>query len=363
MEGDKGGPRANTLTNPDLPRAGTRVFKGGGGHVTAVFGSSSVEAMPPIMIYETKSKTAKKMRVKPSWVQELPEVVGQWGFQTETVVNTQIAVRTKGSMDETLFIKTFLFYKSLFPNLAPRFKWDGDRLIKGPIFIKADCSHGKNCKSEAALKFCHDMHCEGIHLGPGLPNATSCNQEMDDWFQDLKGRTDAQAQEIFKQKVYEYALAVKDCQNDRDTEIESAALTNDDLPQIIKGLRGNPIEKRPFSCCVTKEEIFKSWMAVGFVPFTQNALSHKKVQHLLGDGGASDEMTDKLSSTLQKYKELKEKVNAFLHVFILSTTAKNFFVLEYNHRLIPSASTASYSMRNSQCTRRVHSSRRLKMTR
>ncbi len=65
-EGDRGGPRADTLTNPNLPRAGLRVFKGSGSHVTGVFGSNVLEAMPLVMIYETKSKTAESMRVKPS---------------------------------------------------------------------------------------------------------------------------------------------------------------------------------------------------------------------------------------------------------------------------------------------------------
>ncbi len=37
--------------------------------------------MPLIMIYKTKSKTVEKMMAKPSWVQELPEVVGQFGFE------------------------------------------------------------------------------------------------------------------------------------------------------------------------------------------------------------------------------------------------------------------------------------------
>ncbi len=79
-EGDKGGPLANTLMNLDLPRAGMRVYQGGKGHVTGVFGSSPLEVMPPIMIYETKSKTAEKMKVKPSWAKELLEVVDRFDF-------------------------------------------------------------------------------------------------------------------------------------------------------------------------------------------------------------------------------------------------------------------------------------------
>ncbi len=62
-------------------------------------------------------------------------------------------------------------------------------------------------------------------------------------------------------------------------------------------------------------------MAVGFVPFTWNALSHDKVWHLLGDGGASEEMTATLSWTQQNNNEFKEKVNANFHMcFILFKT-------------------------------------------
>ncbi len=56
-------------------------------------------------------------------------------------------------MDETLFIETMLFYKSPYPNPASKFKWDGDRLIEGPIFFKTDSSPERNCKSECAIKF------------------------------------------------------------------------------------------------------------------------------------------------------------------------------------------------------------------
>ncbi len=138
----------------------------------------------------------------------------------------------------------------------------------------------------------------------------------------MKDRTDARAQEIFKQKVYKYSLAVKDHQNVGDTEIKSAALTNDNLPRIINGSKGDLIEKLPFSCCATNEKIVKSWMTIGFVPFTWNALSHKKVQHLLGDGGASEEITSTLSQTPQQYKELMESVNSLFYMcFISFTTA------------------------------------------
>ncbi len=172
-EDDKGGPWTNSLTYLDLPRAWTRVCWDGWWWRAC---NKSIWVKPP---------RSKSMKPSPIWprkwryYKELPEVVGWFGFSNESVIDTQIAIRTMGSLDETLFIETFLLYKSLVPNLAPRFKCNGDQLIKGPIFIKTDSGPGQNCKSKAALKFCHNIHCKVIHLGPCCPNATLCNQKMD----------------------------------------------------------------------------------------------------------------------------------------------------------------------------------------
>ncbi len=310
-EGDKGGPRANTLTNPALPRTGTRVFKDPGGHVTGVFGSNPLEAMPPIVIFETKSKKEENLRVKPSWCKDLPVVEGQWGFDEKCVMDAHIAVRRKGSMDEDLFIQTVLFYRSLYPNLAPRFKFSSNgKVIAGQIFIKTDSGPGRNCKSERSIKFRRDMHRDGVHLGPGLPNSTSATQEMDDWFQHFKGSTDIAAQTIFEMKLFNYSKAIRDCQNGEESTIKGAALTNDDIPYIINGRQDDPIEQRPFFHCATPANIFKSWLNVGFIPFTRKALTNQKVRHMLGDGGASDEMAAKIKSVQDSYDKLKAEVRS-----------------------------------------------------
>ncbi len=131
---------------------------------------------------------------------------------------------------------------------------------------------------------------------------------MDDLFQDFKGKMDAQAQDIFKEKTYKCTVSLKHQKEEGETKLKSAALTNDDFPTIINGQPDDLVEKQPFLCCTTPEKIFKSWMVVGFVPFTQNALSHKKVHHMLGEGGASVEMSAKVKETQQNYNCLKREV-------------------------------------------------------
>ncbi len=81
--------------------------------------------------------------------------------------------------------------------------------------------HGPGCKSEWAIKFWCDMHLEGIHFGPGLPNATSANQEVDDFFQDFKGKYNACTQEVFKEKMYAHALVLNCRQDNGETEIKN----------------------------------------------------------------------------------------------------------------------------------------------
>lgn len=39
---------------------------------------------------------------------------------------------------------------------------------------------------------------------------------------------------------------------------------------------------------------FNSSLKVGFLPFTYTALKHNNVHHMLGEGGASAEMVEKL---------------------------------------------------------------------
>ncbi len=75
-EADRSAPHANTLTNPCLPRAGTQVFQDPGGHVTGVSWSNPLEPMPPILIYNTNSKSNKNTQINPSLVHRLPEIVG-----------------------------------------------------------------------------------------------------------------------------------------------------------------------------------------------------------------------------------------------------------------------------------------------
>ena len=109
-----------------------------------------------------------------------------------------------------MFMATMLFYLKLYePTLAPRFEWDGDRLVKGPLLVKTDNGTGRQSKSQMNIKFRQDMHALGFYIAPGLPNSTSVSQEMDDLYKTFKGMTNTTSQEVFTRKTYERAVEVK----------------------------------------------------------------------------------------------------------------------------------------------------------
>ena len=62
--------------------------------------------MPPVFIFKTMAKDSKQRLVRPSWIKNLPKVVGKWGFDLPCVVNRHFAFRPNGSMDELLFMLT-----------------------------------------------------------------------------------------------------------------------------------------------------------------------------------------------------------------------------------------------------------------
>ena len=157
-EGDRGGSRTTSLTNPHLPRPGGRYAKDPGNHVSGCYGATPLEPMPPCIVYPTTAKTEERMKGKPKWAADLPAAVGRWGLGDVYEMDAHVAVRPKGSYEEDLFIRTVLFYKTLYLDLAPRFEMDGDKVVKGPVFAKCDSGPGRNCKSPRAIKFCRDMH-------------------------------------------------------------------------------------------------------------------------------------------------------------------------------------------------------------
>ena len=269
-EGDRGGSRTTSLTNPHLPRPGGRYAKDPGNHVSGCYGATPLEPMPPCIVYPTTAKTEERMKGKPKWAADLPAAVGRWGLGDVYEMDAHVAVRPKGSYEEDLFIRTVIFHKTLYLDLAPRFEMDGDKVVKRPVFAKCDSGPGRNCKSPRAIKFRRNMYREGFYIGPSLPNATSMSQELDNLFQQFKGDTDTKAEEIFARKTRERAKIIESMTKEEEAKVPPAYLTNEDIPEIINGRKDDPPgSSRPFDDNFTEEKTFKSFLAIGFCPFTR----------------------------------------------------------------------------------------------
>ena len=118
---------------------------------------------------------------------------------------------------------------------------------------------------------------------PGLPNSTGVSQEMENMFSVFKQATNSKVEQIFKRKLYKQVKKVEKLKETPDLDIPVAHLTNDNIPEIVNGIPGDPIEARPFDEHFSGAKLGSSWMVIGFILFTHQALHHKKVRHNLGE--------------------------------------------------------------------------------
>ena len=77
---------------------------------------------------------------------------------------------------------------------------------------------------------------------------------------------DNKAGEIFERKTYLREKAVEESKTATDVEIPIAHPTNSDIPEIINGKAGDPLEKLPYESHFCKEVIGRSWIAMDSLP-------------------------------------------------------------------------------------------------
>ena len=76
-----------------------------------------------------------------------------------------------------------------------------------------------------------------------------------------------------------------------------------DLTHIVNGFPGDPIHLHPFDNCFSKVKINRTWIAVGFLPMTRNAVNDPKVRYELGEGGAPEEDLGRMEMLVSEYEE------------------------------------------------------------
>jgi len=147
VTGERGGPRATTYHNPKMQRGYKRKVKPGR-HVTGVYATNACgEALPPMYVFDSGAKYEQNFRVKVSWLDGLPKVMGRYGCpETQHDLSSFYSVRSRGSMDESLFIEYIeKVVLPLYPNIAPTTKFDENgKLLCGPVIFKVDSGPGRN---------------------------------------------------------------------------------------------------------------------------------------------------------------------------------------------------------------------------
>ena len=60
----------------------------------------------------------------------------------------------------------------------------------------------------------------------------------------------------------------------------------------MNGVPDDAIKDRPFDCHFTKEKIIRSWVKIGFVPYTRSCLKNPKVRKELGQHTRDEVLED-----------------------------------------------------------------------
>jgi len=122
---EKGGPRSTMYHNPNYQR-GYKPSTKAGRHVTGVYATNAAgEILPPMYIFDSSATVEDNFRVKVSWLEGLPSIEGRFGCPTCIESGSFFAVRSSGSMDDTLFNDYVdRIVLPLYPNISKTTKFD-----------------------------------------------------------------------------------------------------------------------------------------------------------------------------------------------------------------------------------------------
>ena len=182
-EGDRGGSRATTWVDKTFGRSGRRKVAATQGHVTGLYTAlADGQNGPPFYFFQSDAENPESYKIDARWVLGLPRVRFQQPDGTIVVIPPGTIVTPKGGMNGESFEKWLdMCIYPLFPDIAPDWEYDEEgNVVAGPVVLKIDggpgrlgpASHGWRTRAAA----------RGLYTFPGLQNATSVNQEMDDLY-------------------------------------------------------------------------------------------------------------------------------------------------------------------------------------
>ncbi len=212
ITGDRGGPRAVMYHNPSLQRGSKRGVKSSC-HVTGVYATNAAgESLPPMYIFDSGAKVVDNFQVQLQWLDGLPSVTGRFGCLQQIESGSFYSVRSRGSMDDSLlndYINQVIL--PLYPNIskATAFEPTTGKLLHGPVILKLDSGPGRMVASFDSILRREELAEKGLIIMPGLPNATSVQQEIDALYGAFKSATYARGELVLMEKMRKRGLAAR----------------------------------------------------------------------------------------------------------------------------------------------------------
>lgn len=333
-KGNKGGSTRIRYANASFPRTGERIVENAY-HTTGVYGFTlRGEALPPLYILSTSASNEDNYRIDTTICEGLPIVTAKYAQDEIGTHPSRVAIRKKGSMDTGLWHQLcrdcyLPCYKDKIAAEPVRDSVTG-KLLKGPLILKTDAGPGRLSAQAESIEFREEMARMGVYILLSLPNGTACTAELDQMFTRFKNETKNSTVRVAGMKMAARLSARQQGRNnEQDDEslsdnseseqedtpakkrsICNVNITNHDLAHIVNGFPNDPIELRPFDNCFTKENIIKTWIAVGFLPMTGNAANDPKVAYELGPGGAPEKAKVRIEELVKDYAECSNRLTS-----------------------------------------------------
>ena len=272
-----GGRPAVAFYDPHLPIASRSVAKSSLA-CTGIFGSNAAgECVPPHFQLPTSATAEEREKVRYEFLTHILDTRGRFGCEEERSWPCTIGMNEKGGMTDDEFEK--YIDNSIVPLYPDMEDTPGKRVL-----LKVDSGPGRNGR-ELLMK----CRFRGLYLYPGLPNATSVQQETDHNYGPFKGVVRNNLKKI-------------------STSFYAAGLTIP-LNTTTFGLivYGGTIPVGPsttITCRNALAETFDvksnltSWREVGAVPHTRKCLTNSKVRH---DG------TDERDPNFDTYQDIQSQ--------------------------------------------------------
>ena len=212
------------------------------------------EALPPMIIYQSKAKDPKLKMNK--MLTKCHQIEGQFGYNNRRKFDCIIGSSKEGSMTKELFLDWYRHVKYLYPC---------DKVV-----FRGDSGPGRDFD-----EFIFEAYKNGDEYFPGFPNGSEVTQDMDQLYSALKSAMYRNQDCLYKAR---YAI-----------EGSSARIIAEDIPFFLFGGKvplsdGSSIElENTFEKYFTAGHIQSARMKTGYCPATREGLNSEKVRRLVSE--------------------------------------------------------------------------------